>query len=151
MPPRRHPAQIPAGPCWIAAKRYAVTKHVMRLPQLFMDTADLSAITNVLQIDMQLIINATSATFTGARAVFMFCFTFALLFKTEPQMAFVLMGMVPLNLWVAIEGANRIGIKAMDLRAAERRFMQFAEEARADGIARLDGACFVESCGTGSD
>lgn len=43
-------------------------------------------------------------------------------------MAFVLMGLVPLNLWVAIEGANRMGHMAMALRQAERRFMQFTEE-----------------------
>ena len=71
----------------------------------------------------QLVIAATEATFVGLRVFILFSISFVLLFSTERTMAACLLGLLPLNLYVAVSEGRTIGNATTLLKRAENAFM----------------------------
>jgi ABC-type multidrug transport system fused ATPase/permease subunit len=120
--------KTPCNPGFVLEEGFKLSRHIGALPQLFMDTAKLSQIANVLDQDLPLVGAAVSYSFTAVYCSVMLVTSLALLFTIDRDMALALLAMIPVYGFVAFVHGRKNGQMSALLRREERKFKSFREE-----------------------
>ncbi len=147
--------KTPCNPGFVLDEGYRLSSHLGRLPQLFMDTAALAKINNVIDQDIPLVGDAVSrcaaagrqkrltrlsqrartnnaprgdSSFTAVYCFVMLATSLGLLFTINTTMAVVLLGLMPIYGLVASVEGKQNGQMSSLLRRDERDFKAYREQ-----------------------
>jgi ABC-type multidrug transport system fused ATPase/permease subunit/CRP-like cAMP-binding protein len=120
--------KTPCNPGFTLEIGSKLTQHISRLPQLFMDTANLPKLLNVMDEDIYLIGQAVSSSFTAVYCGLMLAASLGLMYTIERVLTSVLIGMLPLYGLIAATVGRQNGSMSMMYRREERGYKAFKEE-----------------------
>ena len=120
--------KAPCNPGFTLEMGFKLSQHMSTLPQLFMDTANLPKILNVMDEDIWLIGDAVASSFTAVYCGLMLAASLGLMYTLEKVLSTVLIGLLPLFGLIAAFMGRKNGSMSIVYRREERSYKAFKEE-----------------------
>ena len=133
--------KAPCNPGFTLEMGLKLSRHLSALPQLFMDTANLPKILDVMDQDVALIGQAVASSFTAVSCGLTLAASLGLMYTLEKILSTVLIAMLPVFGLIAAVMGRKNGSMSQAYRRKERSYAAFKEEVfLISSVARTLGA-----------
>ena len=133
--------KAPCNPGFTLEMGLKLSRHLSALPQLFMDTANLPKILDVMDQDIALIGQAVASSFTAVSCGLTLAASLGLMYTLEKVLSTVLIAMLPIYGLIAAVLGRKNGTMSQAYRRKERTYAAFKEEVfLTSSVARTLGA-----------